>query len=524
MSYAPGLEQRLYIENFESAAPTGIYTVVQGGVTQQLAPVAEGGNHYVTSTGPWWVDPNHHDPGAGYLHLLAYGYFRTFSNTLGAFGDPHQAIDLRDAEFSFSVKLDDLTLPEDAHVYFWFQASDPDIPAAEGRYVNYAYSAIAIDEVAAGGGWTDVTIPLSTNDADWIALGSNPDREDTYSISQSVAHALSTGYPADCGIIILIGDELPQAPITGSISFDDFSFIAPRSAPADLPYDSLFRNQVTGQVYWGDVDPDGNAIDYRLIGSAGLGWQPIAVKYFADDDAQIVWRDNQSSAVGYWSVLDGEKQGGYRGIGSVANTWVLQAPTDSSDLDGNGADDLLWRDLATGDLTAWMMSGGAVVQSKVIGTTTLDWQVAGTADFTGDGTDDILWFSQSSRLAGYWAMDGSTRSSYRGLDVSGSESVIGTGDFRGDGFADVLWRDDTTGLLGYTNVLNGVKAAYYVLGPLDPAWDVIGISDLDGDRIDDLLIQNASSGELIYWHVAPSVPPVVHAGLGSPSADLQFLL
>ena len=237
----------LYENDFQPGSDSHWVYYDHSGATQIPVPLQsdEEGNQYLVSTGPWWLDPNHTSPGAGYLNLLAIGYAQPD-------GADMSLDSLVGTQVSFDIRTEDLTLPEGAHIRFWFQAIDPKIPGSS-QTVNYALD-VAIDELVVEGQWTRVTLTLSEDDEDWIALFSNPDRTDTYNRSATIRDALE-GQLIDSGFIILIGNELPDSPATGAVMLDNITYA--RAAAPEVRYTGEGAFQHLGlDARYSDVDSD----------------------------------------------------------------------------------------------------------------------------------------------------------------------------------------------------------------------------------------------------------------------------
>src|SRR5436853_435519 len=75
--------------------------------------------------------------------------------------------------------------------------------------------------------------------------------------------------------------------------------------------------------------------------------------------------------------------------------------------------------------------------------------------------------------------------------------VQGAGDFDGDGKADIMWRSTATGE-HYLYQMNGgpsVAQGLLTIGSSAPVWQVKGIGDFDGDGKADILWRSTATGE-----------------------------
>jgi len=158
---------------------------------------------------PWWLDPNHAPPGAGYLSLLTWIYLDAGPGT----STEHlKEIDLRGATLRLAIRIHNLDL-KGGQLVFWFQTAMPD-----GRSVNYVYTGMPLssrlihpDELNL------IEVELSSDAAVWTCLGSAEDRTDTYGCIP-LAEAISR-VDYDFGLIIFPVDAspLPEAQPSGTI-------------------------------------------------------------------------------------------------------------------------------------------------------------------------------------------------------------------------------------------------------------------------------------------------------------------
>ena len=103
----------------------------------------------------------------------------------------------------------------------------------------------------------------------------------------------------------------------------------------------------------------------------------------------------------------------------------------------------------------WYMNGTTVSHVGIVWNLPVAWLPAGVADFDGDGRDDILWRDSSGNVA-IW-LTFSNRLSSTISNVSPDWAIVGTRDLNADGRADIIWRD--TG--GNTSIwfMNGTTLA-----------------------------------------------------------------
>jgi hypothetical protein len=173
----------------------------------------------------------------------------------------------------------------------------------------------------------------------------------------------------------------------------------------------------------------------------------------------------------------------------------------SADFVGNGFSDLLWEDLATGQIQIWIMSGTQKTATASFSATAgSDWVLAATGDFNGDGETDLLWQNTVTGAREIELLKGTTLVGWVSLPtVSTSWSIVGTGNFSGSGKTDILWQNSVTGEISVWR-MNGTKYSSAVsLGVVPLAWRIAGTGDFNGDGKVDILWQNRATGEASIW-------------------------
>ena len=124
------------------------------------------------------------------------------------------------------------------------------------------------------------------------------------------------------------------------------------------------------------------------------------------------------------------------------------------------------------------------------------------SDFSGDGYADLLVRTDTSLEI--WALEAShvARTLLLPLPSAGAK-LAAIGDFDGNGSADLLWKLADGGDLEVWQLDGGVITATRVLdrstAPSADGWKVAGTADFDADGGEDLVLWNASRGEVQLW-------------------------
>jgi hypothetical protein len=174
----------------------------------------------------------------------------------------------------------------------------------------------------------------------------------------------------------------------------------------------------------------------------------------------------------------------------------------SGDFNGDGKQDILWRNTQTGEVDIWFMDGASVVSKAYVATVGLDWQIVGTADFNGDGQSDILWQNAVDGSFVIWIMHGSSHSDYEFPSQGSQWSITGVADLDHSGFADILWRNVVNGELVAWKSAPGLNFSGSYVGTAGLDWNLVGAADLLGNGQSALIWRNQNSGEVVAWQLS----------------------
>ena len=279
--------------------------------------------------------------------------------------------------------------------------------------------------------------------------------------------------------------------------------------------DVLWRNSATGENYLYPMN--GTAIlgsEGYLRTVADLNWQIAGIGDFdGDGKADVLWR-NSATGQNYIYFMDGttiKPTEGY--IRTVADqNWQIAGV---GDFNGDGIDDIVWRNSATGENYIYPMDGRTILGTEGYIRTVADqnWQIAGVGDFDRDSKADVLWRNSSTGQNYIYFMDGIAIKPDEGYIRTVADQnwqVAGVGDFDGDGSSDILWRNAATGE-NYMYPMDGktiLGQEGYLRTVADQSWQVKGTGDYDGDGNADVLWRNSVSGEnYLYPMVGTTIKP-----------------
>jgi subtilase family serine protease len=235
----------------------------------------------------------------------------------------------------------------------------------------------------------------------------------------------------------------------------------------------------------------------------------------SDGAVDILWRNTISGQNVAW-FMDGATPLNGATVTTIDPIWQVQAVTD---FNGDGQGDLLWRHTTGGNVTIWYMDHGTPVSSKQLATMAPSWKNAGVGDFNGDNKSDILWWNQVTGQLNVWFMQDSTPISGQLITTMPTNwKVSATGDFNNDGKTDLFWSNTTAGAhsvwyMDGTTPLQGKS-----ITTLPPTWHMNGTGDFNNDGQLDLLWWDSGFGKTSIWYMNGTTPisgqPLAQLGPG----------
>ncbi|MGN6057153.1 MAG: FG-GAP-like repeat-containing protein [Sphingomicrobium sp.] len=240
------------------------------------------------------------------------------------------------------------------------------------------------------------------------------------------------------------------------------------------------------------------------VKSLPAGWSVVGTGDFnADGSVDLLLRNTNGTIKDWLGGANGSlTDNSANSTHAVPTDWTVAG---TGDFNGDGHSDILWRN-SSGTVTDWLgtANGDFTANWASFATSVPNaWQIVGTGDFNGDGRDDILWRNTTTgTITDFLANEtGGFTDNYANaaVQVPTAWSVIGTGDFNGDGLTDILWRNGTTVTDWLGTATGGFTANWNNFHTSVPtSWNVAQTGDFNGDGIDDLLWRG-SDGSITDW-------------------------
>ncbi|AFZ03956.1 FG-GAP repeat domain-containing protein [Calothrix sp. PCC 6303] len=207
-----------------------------------------------------------------------------------------------------------------------------------------------------------------------------------------------------------------------------------------------------------------------------LNWD-LKVGYANDDKiTDLYWYKRDTAEVAIW-LMNGSNTGDGFNFGDTKVIYDLPDLNwrfELGDTNGDGKNDLIWRDYKDGRNAVWLIDGLQITQSDFIyqlKDSDLIWDYD-LADTNGDGKTDLIWRNYKDGRNAVWFVNGTVFAESDGKllsPISAENWDFSITDANGDGKTDLIWRNYETGE-NQLWLMNGEEAQKFTLQNLDKGW------------------------------------------------------
>jgi hypothetical protein len=294
---------------------------------------------------------------------------------------------------------------------------------------------------------------------------------------------------------------------------------------AMIEADTAFNQNVPWNSYRGPLLTNG-VIDFRRVAIHELG-HIIGLNH-PDQAGQNV-QAIMNSVISNTDTVTADDIAGAQALYGAANpvvgTPAILTVPNPPDFDGDGKQDFLWRNTATGQVGIWLMNGSGPKAAANLGSPPLSWVIINTGDFDGKGKSDILWQLVNTTQYGVWYMNGTQIAGIQNFSLpSYAGQICCVADFDSDGLADLVSFNRSAGAIYFwknSGSLRFVLETSYTV-PAASGWLPLGAARLNGASAAPAVVwRNANTGEIAAWFMTSFVWTSV-ASFGNPGGNVAL--
>ncbi len=180
--------------------------------------------------------------------------------------------------------------------------------------------------------------------------------------------------------------------------------------------DWVIRDAATGSN--AVVSPDTTALQQRNVTIASNNVLPLESQApnfslggvgDVDGDGQddLVWKDNTTGQFSVWYMNNDQTKRAEANFGPAIRDphWQIAAV---ADLNGDTTADVILRNLSTGQNVVWNMNGNGPVFAVALPVVSREWEISGIGDYNRDQNPDLLWYNSQSQQSVAWLMNGTS--------------------------------------------------------------------------------------------------------------------
>ena len=270
--------------------------------------------------------------------------------------------------------------------------------------------------------------------------------------------------------------------------------------------DLVFKSSEGYLKTW-EVDSSYAKTERWLTNLGSTSWKVFAEcgDLNGDGNADIIIQDETTGYIKALQMSGFTKQD-IKWIGNPGGAeWKIK---DIDDIDGNGYPDIILQNSTNGYIKAYRLSANFSTTDQWIGNPGTGWEVEDVSDIDGDGTEDIVMQNSSNGYIKAFKLSSDFSKTDKWIgNPGGSEWDIkdGTSDIDGDGVADIVLQNSSNGYIKAFKLDSDFsKTDKWIGNPSGSDWEISSVSDLDGDGVEDVVLQNTTNGYLKAYQVNSS--------------------
>lgn len=196
-----------------------------------------------------------------------------------------------------------------------------------------------------------------------------------------------------------------------------------------------------------------------------------------------------------------------------------------ADFNGDGKDDILFRNTTDGFVGFWYLNEAVILDGFGVPDPGPAFSIVGAGYFDDDLFADVLWVDDNGNMT-IWFMGNKVISSSSALGSAGlGLAPVAIGDIDNNGNSDIIFQDVTS--VATWLFSNGSFLAGASIGSIPSTWVVTGMGDIDLDNKADILFRNTTEGFVGFWTLDGSqagLGPIITNGAGIPDPGANWTI
>jgi hypothetical protein len=244
----------------------------------------------------------------------------------------------------------------------------------------------------------------------------------------------------------------------------------------DGRFDLVWQHSSTSQLVAWHMNGAAVVSSRFLTPSAvGAGWNLKGSGDLNQDGKPDLIFQSNAGDLAFW-LMDGAFNFGFGWLNpnKVDPIWQIVSVRD---MNNDSHPDIIWQHSTTGQVLCWFMNGGNAIGTGWLNPAPLadtNWKLRGVADFSGDGRNDLVWHNHATGQLLLWAMNGTTATAVTTTPgaVGPGWRIMAVGDANLDGAPDLVWENESTGQVVIWAMIGANMFSAPLVGTVDPAWKI----------------------------------------------------
>jgi hypothetical protein len=263
---------------------------------------------------------------------------------------------------------------------------------------------------------------------------------------------------------------------------------------------------------------NGNTIlAHAILGTGPANGQIVAIgNLTGTGNAQIIWYAGSTTFTAWSTTWSGNQPSTTTTSFSLPANYSAMA---IADFDGDGLPDVVQWEPSSHSISIAKNNGSLAFTTEFSTVVASDWDLVGVADLNGDGNHELVWRNHATGQVAAWVISKQFQPIQYLVYYSPPLSwrIRGIGKVDATNAQGLIWREEQTGQTGFWKLNTNGQVVVTVLPVGSSPWEIEGAPYFDGaSGVPEILWSNTQNGAVGFWRVSgTSIRPSVIATPGT---------